>query len=117
MTRVTAAIALVLMVAFPATGQETTSADDLRAVLADLRDWPPDYSTMTKELAKALKKQKSKVRKFFRNIGEIETVTFWDTFKEVDLYLVSSEHGRIVMRFRRDDSGKVEDLRYWIVGL
>ena len=111
---VTMAVCLTLSV--PVIGQETTNSEQLRAVLEDLRDWPPDYDGMATKLAKIVRKKKSNTRKVFERSGDIESVEFIESFKGVDLYYVRFQYHRWFMRFARDDDGKIASLRYWVVG-
>ena len=86
--RTLSTIAICLMLTGPVCGQETTTAEQLREVLEDIKDWPPDYERMHPKLAKALKKAKSKVRKHYKRAGAIESVEFVESFRGVDLYYV-----------------------------
>ena len=55
---------LCLGLLVPASAQETTNPEGLRAFLADVRDWPPDYDDMSADMAKRTK----------RMAGELEEV-------------------------------------------
>ena len=102
---------LVLMLAGPVAAQETTTAGGLRAFLDDVRDWPPTYDGMTRDMAKRTKRMQSNLRKFFRRMGALETIAYWETYDGVDLYLLSFDNGRAVMQFARDGDGKVARAR------
>lgn len=103
--------ALCLFLAGAAVGQETTSVAGARAFLDDVRDWPPDYDVMTRDLAKRTRKVKGNLRKLFSRAGEVENVVFWQTYRGLDLYLVSFANARAVMLFARDEDGKVSMAR------
>ena len=45
-------------------------------------------------------------------MGALETIATWETYRGVDLYLVSFENGRAVMQFARDENGKVSRARF-----
>ena len=111
MTKRIAISVLCLLLAGPAFAQETTNAEGLRTFLADVRDWPPDYDAMTRDMAKRTKRMKGNLRKFFRNMGALESIVFWETYEGVDLYLVSFQKGRAVMQFARDGDGRVARAR------
>ena len=114
--RTLATIAVCLMLSGSAIAQETTTAEQLREVLDDIKDWPPDYERMHPKLAKALKKQKSKVLKQFKQAGRIESVEFIESFRGADLYYVKLRKRRWFMRFERAEDGEILTLRYWTVG-
>ena len=111
MSRHIALCVLCLMLAVPASAQETTNVEGLHAFLDDVRDWPPTYDAMTRDMAKRTKRMKSNLRKFFRRMGALERIAFWETFEGVDLYLLAFENGRAVMQFARDGEGKVSRAR------
>ena len=104
------------MVSGPAIGQETTTGEQLREVLEDIKDWPPDYERMHPKLAKALKKHKSKTLKHFKRAGRIESVEFIESFRGTDLYYVKFRKHRWFIRFERAEDGEISTFRYWIVG-
>ena len=111
MTRLIVPTLLCLLLVVPAAAQETTNAEGLRAFLADVRDWPPTYDDMTRDMAKRTKRMRGNLRKFFSRMGALETIAFWETYRGVDLYLVSFTDGRAVMQFQRDGDGKVARAR------
>ena len=116
MLRFMTTIAAALVLAGPVGSQETTTADDVRAVVADMRDWPPDYGEMDSRLAKAYRKGKKRTLRFFEDAGKLERVTFWETFGGADLYLLDFENCRAAMQFARDADGKIWALRVRGIG-
>ena len=113
--RRTTALAACLMLALPAAAQETTSADDVRAVIEDARDGRLDDLPMTGALAEAARGQKKKDRrrhaKNFKRFGELQDVAFWETFDGTDLYLTAFENARVVIAIAR--SGPDGPFRYF----
>ena len=105
-------LCLLLVGPGPVAAQETTNPEGLRAFLADVRDWPPTYDDMTRDMAKRTKRMRGNLRKFFSRMGALETIAFWETYRGVDLYLVSFTDGRAVMQFARDENGKVSRARF-----
>ena len=116
MYRFIATITAALILAAPVASQETTTVDEARAAIADLRDWPPDFDSMTKRLAKGIKKGKKGARKFFKDAGELERIEFWETFGGQDLYLLYFQNSRAGMRFARDADGKIAAFRIRGIG-
>lgn len=105
--------ALSLVLCGPsAFAQETTSEDDLRSVIEDIRDWPPNFKDMERPLGKAVKDQKKSVRKFFRDYGDLSSVEYLDTFKGIDVYYVRFRYGPTVFTIRRSERGRIEYMRY-----
>ena len=115
MYRLITLVAAAFLLAGPVASQHTTT-DDVRAAIADLRDWPPDYDGMSKRLARGVKKAKKGTRKFFKDAGELERIEFWETFGGQDLYLLYFENCRAGMRFARDDDGKISAFRIRGIG-
>ena len=112
-TAIAAVLALILLLCGPsAVAQETTSEDDLRAVIEDLSDWPPNYEDMESPLANAIKEQKKHVIEFFRNYGSLSSVQYLDTFKGIDIYFVRFQYGPAVYTIRRSDQGRIEYMYY-----
>ena len=95
-----------------ALAQETTSEDDLRAVIEDFRDWPPNLKDMEKGLQKAVREQRKTVRKFFQDSGSLKSVEFLDTFKGIDIYYVRFQYGPAVFTIRRSERGRIEHMYY-----
>lgn len=117
MTRRTAALATCLALSLTAAAQETTTAEDVRTVIADVRDGRLDDVPMTGELAKVARGQKKKDRrrhaKNFKRFGALENVTFWETFDAVDLYLTAFERARVVIAIARSGpDGPFRHFRY-----
>ena len=112
----TAAIAACLALSLPAAAaaQETTAAEHVRAVIADARDGTLDDVPMTSEFAKRARNKKHRARhaKNFKRFGELENVTFWETFDDVDLYLAAFEHARVAIVLARNDAGEFTYFRY-----
>ena len=113
--RTLATMAICLILYGPAIGQETTTPDELRAVLEDIRDWPPDYDGMDSRLAEALKKDESKARKDLKQSGNINSIEFIESFRGIDLYYVRFEENRWFVGFKRGEDGKILTLRPRIV--
>ena len=113
--RTLATMAICLILSGLAIGQETTTPDELRAVLEDIRDWPPDYDGMDSRLADAVKKGGSQTRESFKQSGNINSVEFIESFRGVDLYYVRFEENRWFVGFTRGEDGKISRLRYRIV--
>ena len=111
MTGMMTTIAVCLILSIPVAAQETTTAADLRAVLEDFRDGTIDKFDVTPKIANGLRKHKSRHEKRLKSFGEIEAITFWETFGGIDLYLVSFEHARVVLALARDDA-TIRHFRY-----
>ena len=106
------AIAACLLLSLPVAAQETTTADDVRAVIADFRDGTIDDLTLTPKLAKKAGKNKARHKKRFKSFGGLESVTFWETFDGADLYLTAFENARVVIALTHDDDGRIAYFRY-----
>ena len=113
--RTLATMVFCLILSGPAIGQETTTPDELRAALEDIRDWPPDYDGIESRMAKRIKKGKSKTLKHFKQGGNIDSVEFIESFGGADLYYVRFQKSRWFVPFKRGEDGKISYIRYWIV--
>lgn len=113
MTRfiLTIAVSLTILPG-PVAAQETTSADDVRAVIEDVRDGTVDDVAATRKFVGAFQKAKERTRKHFRSYGALKEIVFWETFRGYDLYLVSFRSARVVFRVRRNGNGEFNALRY-----
>ena len=95
---------LSLMLAGPAAGQErATTAEHVRAILDDLRDWPPDSEEIPKKVARKWKKDKGardKYARLFAKGGELQSIDFIDAFDRGDAYLIEFENARVLLLYR-----------------
>ena len=104
--------ALLVMLSSPVAAQETSSGDDLRVAIEDLRDGTIDEVAATSRVIDAYRKNKKKTRKNLERYGPLENITFWETYDRLDLYLVSFEFARVVYMMRRNDDGEIRSLGY-----
>ena len=104
--------ALLMVLSSPVAAQETSSPDDLRAAIEDLRDGTIDEVAAAKKWIDRVRKQKSKTRKKFERLGRLENIIFWETYERHDLYLVSFEFGRVVYSMNRNNDGEIQSLGY-----
>ena len=92
---------LTLMLAGPAAGQEWgTSPEQVRAILDDLRDWPPDSKAIPKKVARKWGKDKGTRKKYaelFAEGGELQTIEFIDAFDHGDAYMIEFENARVML--------------------
>ena len=103
---------LLMMLSNPVAAQESTSADDLRAAIEDLRDGTIDEVAVTSKLNDVFQKQKKKTREKLERYGPLENITFWETYNRFDLYLVSFKFARVVYSMNRNDDGEIRSLWY-----
>lgn len=85
--------------------QRTTTAEHVRGVLDDLRDWPPDSEEIPKKVARKWSKDKSERERYarlFREGGELQSIEFIDAFDHGDMYLVEFENARVMVRYVRE---------------
>ena len=117
MNRISLPIAAIflMMMSGSVVAQETASADDIRAILTDLRDGTLDDLEADPRLVDAIGKSKRKTKKRLKSLGQVQDITFWNTYKGWDLFLVSFESGRAVYWIMRSDTGKILGLHYRIV--
>ena len=92
--------------------QETTSVAGVRAAIEDLRDGTIDDVPATQNVINAFRNHKQKTRKNWRIYGALEDVVFWETFDGYDLYLVSFQSARVVVRTRNNSKGEIRGFRY-----
>ena len=96
--------ALSLILAGPASAQErTTTAERVRAMLDDLRDWPPDSEEIPNKVARKWKKDRrarDKYERLFAEGGELQSVDFIDAFSVGDAYLIEFENARVLLVYR-----------------
>ena len=109
----TIAVALLsLTLAGPAAAQDFgTSPELVRAILDDLRDWPPDSKAVPKKLARKWRKAKGARERYaelFSEGGELQSIEFIDAFDGGDVYLIEFENARVLLRF------VVEPKRRWM---
>lgn len=116
MRKIAPTLAAVLwVVSGPVAAQEKTSVADMRAILADIRDGTLDDFEVSPKLAEAFQRHKRKTRKNLHRVGQVEDVVYWDTYEGAELFLVSCEFGRLVIRVRRNDDGVFREFRWWAV--
>ena len=100
------AASLALMLAGPVAAQERTTTDEgVRAVLADLKDWPPDTDAVPSKVARKWKKNKGardKYARLFAEGGELQSIDFIDAFDVGDAYLIEFENARVLLVFRTE---------------
>ena len=97
-----------LTLAAPAAAQQSTTVEHVRAMLEDLRDWPPDSAevppTTTKEWG-GNNNARDKHARLFEHGGAIESIQLLETFKGADVYWVRFENARLLVRYARDGDG------------
>ena len=105
MHKTTVVAVLSLMLAGPVAGQEkTTTVEHVRAMLDDLRDWPPDSEEIPKKRAQKWRKDKKNRKRYaqlFAEGGELQSIEFIDTFDYGDVYLIEFENARVLLRYTR----------------
>ena len=104
MNKTILATVLSLALACPVAGQErTTTADDVRAILDDLRDWPPDSEAIPDKVARKWGKNKGareKYARLFAEGGEMKSIDFIDAFDRGDAYMIEFENARAMVVYR-----------------
>ena len=97
---------LSLMLAGQAAAQEWgTTSEQVRAILDDLRDWPPDSKAVPKKVAREWAKNKGsreKYAKLFVEGGELQSMEFIDAFDRGDVYLIEFENARVLLVYRQN---------------
>ena len=100
------AVALCAMLTGPVAGQKrATTAEDVQAVLDDLRAWPPDSEQVPKKVARKWKKDKGardKYARLFAEGGELQSIDFIDAFDGGDAYLIEFENARVLLLYRTE---------------
>ena len=100
------AASLSLMLAGPVAAQERTTTDEgVRAVLADLKDWPPDTEAVPSKVARKWKKNKGardKYARLFAEGGALQSIEFIDAFDAGDAYLLEFENARVLLVYRTE---------------
>ena len=97
--------AAMLLLAGPVEAQETTAAEDLRAVIEDIRDGQLDDFKAADRLEKAIRKQKARTRRFYRRAGATQEITLLGTDRGISTYLVRFESALAIIRFARKEEG------------
>ena len=97
---------LSLMLAVPVAGQERTTTDEhVRAMLDDLRDWPPDSEEIPKKIARKWgknKRDRERYARLFAEGGELQSIELIDAFDRGDVYMVEFENARVMVGYRRE---------------
>ena len=109
-----------LLLAGPVAGQESTSVEQVRALLMDIQDWPPDSAEIPTKMAKKWgkdRKAKKKYKALFKQGGAIESIQFLDTFRETDIYWIRFENARLLVQYARDADGTMVKFRSRPFGL
>ena len=105
-------VALLVALAGPVAAQETTNVAGVRAAIEDLRDGTLDDVAATQNVINTFRNAKQKTRKNWRIFGPLEDIIFWETFDGYDLYLVSFQSARVVIRTRNNSKGEIRSIRY-----
>ena len=106
--------------AAPAAGPWSTTVEHLRAMLEDLRDWPPDSDEVPPRMTKKWggnNGARDKYARLFEHGGAIESVEFLETFQGADVYWVRFENARLLVRYARDGAGMLRMFRSTPFGL
>ena len=94
---------LALVFAGPAVAQDFgTSPQLVRAILDDLRDWPPDSKAVPKKAARKWgkdKRSRERYDRLFTEGGELQSIDFIDAFDGGDIYMVEFENARALVRY------------------
>ncbi len=97
---------LSLMLAGPVAGQQRTTTDEqVRTMLDDLRDWPPDSQEIPKKRARKWSKNKrdrERYARLFAEGGDLQSIDFIEAFDGGDMYMVEFENARVMIRYRRE---------------
>ena len=96
--------ALCLIPAGLVAARDTTDAQ-VRAMLDDLREWPPDSAEIPRKTAKKWGKNKGARDKYahlFAEGGELQSIEFIDSFDAGDVYLIEFENARVMLAYKRD---------------
>ena len=96
--------ALSLSLAGPVAAQErATTTEEVRAVLDDLRDWPPDTEAIPSKVARKWRKNqgaRDKYARLFAEGGDLQSIDFIDAFDAGDAYLLEFENARVLLVYR-----------------
>ena len=107
-------------IAAPATGQRSTTVEHVRAMLDDLRDWPPDSAEVPPRTTKEWggnNKARDRYARLFERGGAIQSIQFLETFQGSDIYWVRFDSARLLVRYARDGDGMLRTFRSIPFGL
>ena len=100
-------VLMTIVLSTTAFAQDTTDADDLRSVIANLRTGSPEYDDMEPPLRIAVREQSTTITQFLAAMGPIRSIEFEETDSGVDIYLVRFRNGRTVWQFARSPRGRI----------
>ena len=107
--------------AAPTEGEpSSTTVETLRALLEDLRDWPPDSAEVPPRFTKEWGGNagaRDKYARLFDEGGALQSIQFLETFRGLDVYWVRFENARLLVRYARDGSGMLRAFRSTPFGL
>lgn len=107
--------------AAPTVGEpSSTTVESLRAMLDDLRDWPPDSAEVPPRFTKEWGGNagaRDKYARLFDERGALESIQYLETFRGLDVYWVRFENARLLVRYARDGSGMLRTFRSTPFGL
>ena len=104
--------ALLMFLGAPVAAQETTDVAGVRALVEDLRDGTIDDIPTVQNTINMFRNHKRRHRKNWQAYGPLEDITFWETFGGYDLYLISLQSARVVIRIRNNSKGEIRNFRY-----
>ena len=113
-------VAELLGLAAPAPGERSTTGEHVRAMLEDLRDWPPDSAEVPPAMAKKWggnNNARKTYARLFEHGGAIESIQYVETFQRADVYWVRFENARLLIRYAREGNGMLSTFRSTPVGL
>ena len=108
------AISMLFLVfsGYSASAQQTTDKDDLSSVIEDLRSGSPELEDMEPPLRIAVRERKTYIDQFFRAMGPVDSITFEETDRGIDIYLVQFRNGLTVWQFARSPRGRIAILYF-----
>ena len=113
-------VAELLGLAAPAPGERSTTVEHVRAMLEDLRDWPPDSAEVPPAMAKKWggnNNARKKYARLFEHGGAIESIQYVETFQRADVYWVRFGNARLLIRYAREGNGVLSTFRSTPIGL
>ena len=92
--------------------QDTTNQTDLRSAIGGLRSGSPDYKDMQPQVRYAVREQIDHVAQMLDSLGIIEEISFQETDRGIDIYIVGFRNGRTLWQYARAQDGRIAVLYF-----